>query len=70
MGEQELAASHKGMRYFDNIVRGCDVLMRTDHLNNTFNEPGKQNIRVTRQMVELGSEYGIKSEHLIGVLNT
>ena len=37
VGQQELAAGHKGMRYFDSIVRGCDVEMQTDHLNNTFN---------------------------------
>ena len=67
--KQELAAGHKGMKYFDNIVRGCDVLMRTNHLNNTFNEPGGQNVRVTRQLVELDTKYGVKFEHLSGVLN-
>ena len=70
MGKQERAADHKGMRYFDNIVQGCDVLIKTDHLNNTFNEPGGHNVRVTRQMVELDSKYGVKFEHLAGVLNT
>ena len=70
MGEKELDAGQKGMRYFDIIVRGCDVLIKTDHLNNTFNEPGRQNVHVTRQMVELDSEYGVKFEHLARVLNT
>ena len=68
VGKQELAAGHKGMRYFDNIVQGCDVLMRMDHLNNTFNEPGGQNVHVTRQMVELDSKYGVKFEHLLECL--
>ena len=68
VGEQELTAGHKGMRYFDNIVQGCDVLMRMDHLNNTFNEPGGQNVHVTRQMVELDSKYGVKFEHLLECL--
>ena len=36
------------------------------HLNSTFNEPGGQNVRVTRQMVELDTKYGVKFE----VLNT
>ena len=69
MGEKELDAGQKGMRYFDIIVRGSDVLIKTDHLNNTFNEPGRQNVRVTRQIVKLNSEYDVKFEHLAGVLN-
>ena len=46
------------------------MLIKTDHLNNTFNEPGGQNVRVTRQIVELDSEYVVTFEHLAGVLNT
>ena len=46
------------MRHFDTIVRGCDVEMRTDHLNNTFNSTGGANLRVTRQMVEDDQECG------------
>ena len=30
VGEQELVAGHKGLRYFDNIVRGCDVHIFAD----------------------------------------
>ena len=70
VGEQELAAGFKGMRHFDTIVRGCDVEMRTDHLNNTFNDTGGANLRVTRQMVELDQEYGVTIRHLPGVENT
>ena len=70
VGEQKLAAGHKGLRYFDNIVRGCDVHIMTDHLNNTFNEPRGQNLHVRRQMIELDREYGATFEHLAGVLNT
>ena len=68
--EQELAAGHKGLRYLDNIVRGCDVHIKTNHLNNTFNEPGGQNMRVRRQMVKLDGKYGVTFKHLAGVLNT
>ena len=45
VGEQELIASHKSMRYFDNIVLRCGVLDNENGLfNNTLNEPGRQNI--------------------------
>ena len=70
VGEQELAAGHKGLRHFNNIVRGCDVYIKTDPLNNTFNKPGRQNVRVTRQMAELDSKYGFTFQHLAGALNT
>ena len=70
VGKQELTAGHKGMRYFDNIVQECDVLMRIDHLKNTFNELSGQHVRVTRHMEEFDSKYCVKFEHLVGVLNT
>ena len=64
VGEQELNAGHKGIWYFDNIVRGCDIGMQTDHLNNTLANNSGHNLRVTRQLVELDRDYGVKITHV------
>ena len=48
VGQQELLAAHEGCRYFENLIEGCDIKIKTDHLNNTFDCSKAPNLRTTR----------------------
>ena len=43
--------------------------MRTDHTNNTFKNNNGQNLRVTRQLIEIDRDYSLNFEYSPAGLN-
>ena len=70
VGQQELLVAHEDCRYFEPLIKGCDVTIMTNHLNNTFDFSKAPNLRTTRQLIELDQEFHVKRKHIAGVDNT
>lgn len=62
--QQELLAAHEGLRLFEPIIKGYDITIMTDHLNNTVDCANPPNLRTTWQLIELDQEYHVKWKHI------
>ena len=70
VGHQELLAAHKVCRHFHPIIYGCNVLIKSDHKNLTFDGTKILNLRVQWQRITLDQEYQAKFKHFASELNT
>jgi hypothetical protein len=70
VGEQETLAAHASCRKYHDIIYGCEIIIRSDHMNITRASTKHTNLRVSRQIIKMDQVYGAKFEHLSGELNT
>ena len=53
VGEQELLAAFEACRFFHDIIYGCEVIIRSDHMNITRAETKHTSLRILRQQITL-----------------
>jgi hypothetical protein len=70
VGEQDTLAAHTSCRKYHDIIYGCEVIIRSDHMNITRASTKHTNFRVSRQIIETDQVYSVKFKHLLGELNT
>ena len=63
IGQLEFLASFDGCRHFHNIIYGCEIEIRSDHMNNTRINTKHVNLRLMRQRIELDQVYAAKITH-------
>ena len=52
MGERELLGIVEGMKAFEGILRGCELIVHTDHLNLLYSEMPSQRMVRWRLLME------------------
>ena len=70
VGEQELLAAHEAAQYFSPLIRGCELLIKSDHKNLSAPTTKHTNLRVLRQRITLDQEFQATFDHLPGEDNT
>jgi len=67
---QELPACAEACKHFDQIIRGCEIKIFTDHQNLTHDQTQHANLREQRAQFFLDAEYQPKFIHVKGTDNT
>jgi len=67
---QELLACVEACKHFDQIIRGCEINIFTDHQNLTHDQTQHANLREQRARIFLDAEYQPKFIHVKGTDNT
>ena len=67
---QELLAAVEACKHFDQIIRGCEIRIHSDHKNLTHDGTVHVNLREQRARIFLDSEYAATFVHIAGDDNT